>query len=81
MGEEIVSAAVRATNGKVVRGRRHIDAIRYLQGLPGYEAESPSGEDQGFLTTLGRFVGREEAYRIHFPERSVPDELQSDDIC
>lgn len=78
--EKVVCAAVRASNGKVVQGRRHIDAIRVLQSLPGYETENPAGEDQGFVTSTNRFVNRREAYRMHFPDRVELDELQSDDL-
>ena len=78
--EFVVSAAVRASNGKVVTGHRHIDAIRELQEMLGYENEQPHGENQGFVTSANRFVNREEAYRLHFPERTEPGELQSDDL-
>ena len=78
--EFVVSAAVRASNGKVVTGHRHIDAIRELQEMLGYENEQPHGENQGFVTSTNRFVNRAEAYRLHFPDRTQPDELQSDDL-
>ena len=75
--ECVVCAAVRASNGKVVTGHRHIDAIRALQEMLGYENEQPHGEDQGFVTSANRFVNREEGYRLHFPERTEPGELPS----
>jgi len=78
--EIIICAAVRASNGKVVSGHRHNDAIRALQALSGYEGEQPRGEDQGFVTSNNRFVNRREAYRLHFPKRAEPDELRSDDL-
>jgi len=78
--EVVVCAAVRASNGKIVRGGRHFDAIRALQEMPGYENEYPEGDDQGFVTLDNRFVNREEAYRLHFPDRVERDELQSDDL-
>lgn len=77
--EKVVCAAVRASNGKVVRGNRHHDAIRTLQDMSGYESEQPSGDNQGFMTSTNRFVNRAEAYRLHFPDRTEPGELQSDD--
>jgi hypothetical protein len=80
MAEQIVCAAVRASNGKIVTGRRHIDAIRALQAMLGYEHEQPRGDDQGFVTNANRFVNRKEAYRLHYPDRIEPDELQSDDL-
>jgi hypothetical protein len=78
--EIVICAAVRASNGKVVRGHRHIDAIRALQAMQGYEGEQPSGDDQGFFTSTNRFVNREEAHRIHFPNSTEPGELHSDDL-
>jgi len=78
--EIVICAAVRASDGKVVRGHRHNDAIRALQAMDGYEGEQPHGEDQGFVTSTNRFVTRGEAYRLHFPNRTEPDELHSDDL-
>ena len=78
--EIIICAAVRASNGKVVRGHRHADAIRALQAMHGYEGEQPDGDDQGFVTSTNRFVSREEAYRIHFPNFAGLGELHSDDL-
>jgi hypothetical protein len=78
--EIIICAAVRASDGKIVRGHRHNDAICALQSMLGYEGEQPHGEDQGFVTSANRFVTRGEAYRLHFPDRTEPDELHSDDL-
>lgn len=78
--EIVICAAVRASNGKIVRGYRHNDAIRALQAMDGYQDEQPHREDQGFITSADRFVNRQEAYRLHFPDREEPDELRSDDL-
>jgi hypothetical protein len=78
--EIVICAAVRASDGKVVRGYRHNDAICALQAMGGYEGEQPDGEDQGFVTSTKRFVTRWQAYRLHFPDRTEPDELHSDDL-
>jgi hypothetical protein len=78
--ETVICAAVRASNGKIVSGRRHNDAIRALQAMQGYEGEQPHGHDQGFLTSTNRFVNREEAYRLHLPDSTEPGELHSDDL-
>ena len=78
--EIIICAAVRASDGKVVRSYRHNDAIRTLQAMVGYDGEQPHGENQGFVTSTDRFVDRREAYRLHFPDRAEPDELRSDDL-
>jgi hypothetical protein len=78
--EIVICAAVRASNGKIVRGHRHNDAIRALQAMQGYEGERPEGDDQGFVTSASRFVNRKEAHRIHFPDSTEPAELHSDDL-
>jgi hypothetical protein len=78
--ETIICAAVRASNGKIIRGHRHNDAIRALQATDGYHGEQPQDEDQGFVTSTNRFVNRREAYWLHFPDRAEPDELRSDDL-
>jgi hypothetical protein len=78
--ELVICAAVRASNGKVVRGHRHNDAIRALQAMQGYEGEQPHGDDQGFVTSTNRFVNRGEAYRLHYPDFTEPGELHSDDL-
>jgi hypothetical protein len=78
--EIVICAAVRASNGKVVRGHRHNDAIRALQAMHGYEREQPHGEDQGFVTSTNRFVNRAEVYRLHFPDFTEPGELHSDEL-
>lgn len=66
ISEIIMCAAVRASDGKIVRGRRHIDAVRALQEMLGYECEQPRGKDKGFVTSADKFVSREEAVPIAF---------------
>jgi len=78
--EIIICAAVRASNGRIVQGFRHNDAIRALQAIVGYEGEQPDGKDLGFVTSTNRYVTRMEAYQLHFPDRTEPDELYSDDL-
>ena len=78
--EIVICAAVRASDGKIVRGFRHHDAIRALQTIAGYEGEEPYGNNQGFVTSTNRYVTRMEGYQLHFPDRTEPDELHSDDL-
>jgi hypothetical protein len=63
--EKIIASAIQLTNGQIFVGKRHSDAQK--------NAKEILGEDKylkekiikdGFLTTLLRFVGREEAYII-----------------
>ena len=62
--EIVICAAVRALTGKIVRGHRHADAIRTLQGMPLYEQERPSGDNQGFVTSRNRYVTRKEGMEL-----------------
>lgn len=67
MVEIIICAAVRASDGYVFRGQWHATAMYApfgLQGMPAYEDERPHGDDQGFVTSLNRYVTREEAWDI-----------------
>lgn len=53
-------AAIRTEDGRVFRGTNHGDAW-----LKAREAGAPTGTaEDGFITTTGRFVDREEGYRI-----------------
>ncbi len=65
MTERIAAAAIRSPDGTVwtlPRPARHCDVICHIWGKTGKPTIGNSG--QGFLTDQGRFVTREEAYRI-----------------
>lgn len=62
--EIVICAAVRAKDGTVIRGHRHVHALRALQDIPGYERARPHGPDQGFITSHNRYVTRTEAYEL-----------------
>jgi hypothetical protein len=63
MNKEIcICSAVKTTTGRIFRGHRHSDcfrsiAIRHLS--PGNK-----DTDQGFVTSLNRYVDRAEGYRL-----------------
>lgn len=56
--ERIVKAAVRK-NGQVYTGKRHHEILNNIKPFGALK-----GSEQGFVTSTGRFVGREEARRI-----------------
>lgn len=60
--EICICAAVRETDGTVIRGHRHRDCrdaiIRIGKKL------SKKWEDEGFITSTGRFVNREEGFKL-----------------
>jgi hypothetical protein len=62
MKEICICAAVKTTNGKIIRGHRHRDCIegiirRGMKPAKGFKA-------QGFITSLNRFVDRELGFSI-----------------
>ena len=60
-GKEIViCAAIRCTDGSIIRGHRHGDALRTAQSCGKTTAHSI----QGFITSANRFVDREEGLRL-----------------
>lgn len=91
--EIVICSAVRALDGKIVRGHRHHDAIRALHMIPGYEKEhcyGKNGEDQGFMTSRNRYVTRREGCQLQqaagipsilpFKDSFLHGELYSEDL-
>ena len=87
MKEIVICSAVRMPDGYIVRGHRHDDAIRTAKGIPRYK--DASTQDQGFVTSLNRFVDRTEGCRIqieagiesvHPQEKYLHGELYSEDL-
>ncbi len=62
--EIIICAAIRMSDGYIVRGHRHNNCIRTASEIPKYKGERWHGDDQGFITSTGRYVDREEAFII-----------------
>lgn len=52
------------SDGYIVRGHRHADAMRTASQIPRYRNERPYSGDQGFVTSLNRFVGRVDACKL-----------------
>lgn len=77
--ERIEKSAV-LFNGSIYTGKRHSDAIRSAAEATGIK---PVTGEQGFVTSNGRFVGRDEAAQIAFKSgqiKELKDELFSEDI-
>lgn len=62
-GEYILCAAL-MHNGTIVSGHRHSDCYAVIINLTNHKENLPEREQQGFLTSIGRFVDRSEAYQI-----------------
>jgi hypothetical protein len=84
--EVCVAAAIRLQNGRIVQGRRHHDCLNHaLRNLPN-PGRAPSGDDQGFITSTGRYVTRKEGLELQLAA-GVPSargfyqtELYSEDL-
>jgi hypothetical protein len=92
--EIVICSAVAATDGTIVRGHRHHDAIRTLSQIPGKTYSYGKGDTQGFVTSKGRYVTRKKGYEIqraagvksrlqgseHASEAYLNGELYSEDL-
>lgn len=67
MKERILCAAL-LYKGKTVAGYRHHDCYQTIADISGVGIDKipdcPGRDDQGFLTSHGRFVNRSEGYQI-----------------
>lgn len=92
MKEKVICAAVRMPDGYIVIGHRHNFALRTAREIPRYAniEKWPCGDDQGFVTSTGRYVTRKEGYEIQkaagiksvLPEKEayLNGELYSEDL-
>ena len=60
--EHCICAAIKATDGSIIRGQRHADAIHTCMEK-GKDPDISNGYD-GFVTSTGRFVDRFEGYKL-----------------
>lgn len=73
--EHIASASVRAHDGRVFTGANHGDAFNAAKAA-GLHPDDFEGLEEGFSTNAGRFVSREEGYRIAKAAKQKPKRLQ-----
>jgi hypothetical protein len=64
MKEICICAAVVTGDGILVRGHRHVDCLVAIRRMGKKEATSQGGRQQGFVTSINRYVTREEALEI-----------------
>jgi len=63
--EIVICAAIRMKDGYIIRGHRHCDCMRTAEQTPRYKKEGWAfSENQGFVTSLNRYVNRIEGARI-----------------
>jgi hypothetical protein len=86
--EFCICAAVKTAEGRIIRGHRHDGAI-ITAGNMGLKLASYDEDQQGFVTSRGRYVNRTEAAALQraagirsIDERHIdfPDELFSEDL-
>lgn len=75
--EKIGQSAIRDREGSIYTGRSHNDILADLQ-LDGGLDEMPRGYVDGFVTSTGRFVTREQAYRIANKSGQLDEEARND---
>jgi hypothetical protein len=65
--EKIAAAALRI-NGKIYTGKTHFMALRKILDMPNISADEKTtmalNAEDGFVTDIGRFVDRNEAYAL-----------------
>jgi len=64
MKELIICSAIKMSDGYIIRGHRHGNCFDTARAIPRYAEYRTKPDDQGFVTSLNRFVGREEAYKL-----------------
>lgn len=64
MTEFCICAAIRMPDGEVVHGHRHCHCLDVVRARPNFDREALIASEQGFVTSAGRFVGREQAMEI-----------------
>lgn len=75
MKEICICAAVRASDGYIVRGHRHAHAMWTLHMIPAYSKEHIHPDNQGFITSRNRFVGRKEGCKLQIAA-GIPSALE-----
>ncbi len=76
--EYILCSAVNH-NGTIVCGRRHKDCHNIIENLVGINNADCNREQQGFLTSLNRFVDRKEALIIAKTNKQLVHKMFDDD--
>lgn len=66
--ETIISAAIKRSDGIILAGRNHAFVIQHSP-----EGTCKNNSQQGFITSLARFVGRTEAASIAFLAKQIKD--------
>ena len=64
MKEFCICAAIKLVTGEVIYGHRHNNCYDVVSARPGFTKTLVLDAVQGFVTSRGRFVGREEAMKL-----------------
>jgi len=79
--KEFILCAAINYNGTIICGHRHGDCYEVLEKLLGKESWNnlPDRDHEGFLTSLNRYVGREEAWIIAKENNQIVYGLKASD--
>ena len=79
--KEFILCAAIDYNGTIVCGHRHSDCYKTLKSLLGEinTDDMPKRDNQGFLTSKNRYVGREEAWVIAKENNQIVYGLKASD--
>jgi hypothetical protein len=76
--EIIICSAIKTSDGQIVRGHRHCDA---MNAAANRDLKPWRGEDsQGFITSTNRYVGRKEALAIQ-KAAGIPSAMPGGEYC
>lgn len=67
--EIIVHAAIRSNSGMIILGKSHANCFYTLRNIG--DDYSKKADDQGFMTSKGRYVQRDEAAKIAFNANQI----------
>jgi hypothetical protein len=79
MERQIVCAAIRNKNGRIICGARHYDSVMHSQILASNDDWTKSEIDQGFIDQRGAFLTRQEAYIIATERGQIKRRVGGDD--
>tara|TARA_R110000868_G_C10586644_1_gene739182 strand:- start:123 stop:404 length:282 start_codon:yes stop_codon:yes gene_type:complete len=80
MEKEFILCAALNFNGNIICGHRHSDCYATLKDVVKVKDEDmPQRENQGFLTSLNRYVDRKEGYQIAKANNQIQFGLEASD--
>ncbi len=76
---QVVCAAIRNKDGRIICGARHYDGVMHSQILASNDDWTKSDIEQGFIDQCGVFLTRQEAYVIATERWQIKRRVGGDD--